>query len=67
VEQKYRDIIDAYKTLSDPDKRAKYDSGEDPDEQQQQGGPFYGFQGFQGFPGGFPFGGGQQFTFHFGN
>lgn len=48
--------------LTDPEKRAKFDQGEDPlDPEQQQGGfqhPFYG---------GFPFGGeGFSFKFHFG-
>lgn len=41
------------------EKRAKYDSGEDPlDPEAQQGGG-------QSWPGGFPFGEGFQFKFHF--
>jgi DnaJ family protein C protein 3 len=45
-----------------PEKKAKFDNGEDPlDPEQQNGG---GWQN-GGFPGGFPFGQGFQFKFHF--
>lgn len=66
VEKKMSDINEAYEVLSKPELREKFDSGIDPNnQQQQQGRPgedfFGGFGG--GFPGGgfggFPFGGGQ--------
>ncbi|VDN56877.1 unnamed protein product [Dracunculus medinensis] len=62
AEAKFLDIAAAKEVLTDPEKRAKFDQGEDPlDPEQQQGGfqhPFYG---------GFPFGGeGFSFKFHFG-
>ena len=54
--------IHAYCKLFLIEKRAKFDNGEDPlDPEQQQGG---GWQN-GGFPGGFPFGQGFQFKFHF--
>ena len=59
------DIASAKEVLSDPDKRAMFDNGEDPldaeaerERQQQQHNPFGGFNGFQGF-------GGQQFHFKY--
>eukprot|EP00250_Pteridium_aquilinum_P025251 c3041_g1_i1 orf=264-1856(-) len=56
AEAKFREVAEAYEVLGDEDKRAKYDRGEDVDEQVM--GP--------GGPGGFHFGqGGQTFTFHF--
>jgi DnaJ family protein C protein 3 len=67
AEAKFIDIAAAKEVLTDPEKRERFDRGEDPlDPEQQQGGhghPFYG---------GFPFGGGGQgggpftFKFHFG-
>ncbi|XP_075487081.1 dnaJ protein P58IPK homolog [Primulina tabacum] len=54
AEAKFREIAAAYEILGDEDKRTKYDRGEDIEEMGGMGG------------GGFnPFGGGQQFTFHF--
>jgi len=58
---KFKAINVAYGILSDDEKRAKFDRGEDPEkpqQQQQQGHPFGG--------GGFPGGGGQRFSFRFG-
>ncbi|KAF2289951.1 hypothetical protein GH714_039276 [Hevea brasiliensis] len=56
AEARFRDIAAAYEVLSDEDKRARYDRGEDLEE-----------MGMGGGGGGFnPFGGGgQQFTFQF--
>uniref|UniRef100_A0A915Q3Z7 J domain-containing protein n=1 Tax=Setaria digitata TaxID=48799 RepID=A0A915Q3Z7_9BILA len=51
AEKKFVDIADAKEVLTDPEKRALYDNGEDPlDPEQQQGGFHHPFQG------GFPFG-----------
>jgi DnaJ family protein C protein 3 len=57
AEKRYVEIAEAYEVLSNPETRARFDNGEDL--QQQHGG---------GHPGGFnPFGGGGggPFTFHF--
>ncbi|CAD5194503.1 dnaJ protein P58IPK homolog B-like [Musa acuminata AAA Group] len=54
AEAKFQEIAAAYEVLGDEEKRVRYDRGEDLDEGTGMGG------------GGFnPFGGGQQFTFHF--
>lgn len=45
---KMKDVGEAYAILSDAEKKAVYDRGDEFD-QQAQGNPFYGFQGFQGF------------------
>jgi len=56
----FHEVAEANEVLTDPEKRAKYDRGEDPlNEQQQQGGG-------NPFGGGFHGGGNQHFTFHFG-
>ncbi|DBA82696.1 TPA: hypothetical protein ACH3X1_006934 [Trebouxia sp. C0004] len=58
AEAKFTDIAEAYEVLSDYEKRAAYDRGDDIEVQQGSGG--FG----QGFPGGF--GQRTQFNFHFG-
>ena len=72
AQKKMSDINEAYEVLSDPELRARFDRGDDPNNpEQQQGGPFHGSPfgsgggGQQHFfrqgPGGG--GGGQQFKF----
>lgn len=62
AERMFIDVAAAKEVLTDPEKKAKFDNGEDPlDPEQQNGG---GWQN-GGFPGGFPFGQGFQFKFHF--
>lgn len=56
AEKKMADINEAYEVLSDPELRARFDRGDDPNSQEQQGQPFHGS------PFG-PGGGGQQFFF----
>ncbi len=54
--KKMADINEAYEILSDPELRARFDRGDDPNNPEQQGQPFHGS----------PFGqgpGGQQFFF----
>jgi len=72
AEKKFMDIAAAKEVLSDPEKRQKFDHGEDPldpEDQQRANNPFHGggqqfhFQG-NPFGGGFP-GGGGNFKFHF--
>jgi len=61
AEKKFIDIAAAKEVLTDPEKRQKYDNGEDPlDPESQQGQGFNPFQqgGFHSFHG-------QQFKFHF--
>ncbi|CAN8104984.1 unnamed protein product [Discula destructiva] len=67
AEKKMQQINEAYEVLSDPELRARFDHGDDPNSQERGGSPFQ--QG--GFPGGgggpFMFQqGGQQFHFKFG-
>lgn len=52
AQKKMASINEAYEVLSDPELKARFDNGDDPNDQQQQGNPF------QGSPFG---GGGQQF------
>ncbi|KAI4258652.1 MAG: hypothetical protein L6R42_004974 [Xanthoria sp. 1 TBL-2021] len=56
AEKKMANINEAYEVLSDPELRARFDRGDDPNSSEQQGQPFHGS----------PFGqgpGGQQFFF----
>ncbi|KAG7463757.1 hypothetical protein MATL_G00180030 [Megalops atlanticus] len=68
AEKKFIDIAQAKEVLSDPEKRSKFDQGEDPlDPESQQGGGHHHFHGawdtFQGFN---PFGSGPfNFKFNF--
>ena len=69
AEKKMAQINEAYEVLNDPELKAKFDRGEDPnDPMAQQGGhpfqgsPFGGGQQFF-FQGGFPGGGQRQFKF----
>ncbi|THW96097.1 DNAJ domain-containing protein [Aureobasidium pullulans] len=57
AQKKMAEINEAYEVLSDPELKARFDRGDDPNDQSQQGSPF------QGQPFGFP-GGGQQQFFH---
>ncbi|KAF9273096.1 hypothetical protein BGZ88_004103 [Linnemannia elongata] len=73
VEKKMAGLNEAYEVLSDPELRARFDNGDDPNDPQAQQNPFG--QGFGGNPfffqqGGSPFGqqaggGGFQFNFQF--
>lgn len=71
AERKMAQVNEAYEVLSDPELKARYDQGDDPnDHAQQRQHPFQGspFQGFH-HSGGSPFGGhsgGGQFNFKFG-
>ncbi|KAI9822160.1 MAG: hypothetical protein M1832_003163 [Thelocarpon impressellum] len=77
AERRMSAVNEAYEVLSDPELKARFDAGDDPNSQEQQGAPFQGspfghghggggqqyfFQG--GGPGGFG-GPGSQFKFHF--
>lgn len=65
AEKKMASINEAYEVLSDPQLRARFDRGDDPNSQEQHN-PFQGSPFGQG---GHPFmhqQGGQQFKFHFG-
>ncbi|KAK4179731.1 hypothetical protein QBC36DRAFT_321919 [Triangularia setosa] len=71
AEKKMASINEAYEVLSDPELRARFDRGDDPNshEQQQQyhhGHPFGGGHPFMYQQGGGGGGGGQQFHFKFG-
>lgn len=62
-ESMFIDIAAAKEVLSDPEKRQKFDNGEDPlDPESAAGRGFNPFHGFHGFHQG---GGGQHFKFHF--
>lgn len=74
AEKKMQSINEAYEVLSDPELRARFDRGDDPNSHEQQGNPFQQGGPFGGGGGGRPFmfqqgaGGGsqQQFQFQFG-
>ncbi|XP_067668798.1 dnaJ homolog subfamily C member 3-like [Haliotis asinina] len=67
AEKKFIDLAAAKEVLTDPEKRQRFDNGEDPldpeEQQQHQGHPFF-HQGFNPFGGGGG-GGGYSFKFHF--
>lgn len=74
VEKRMAGLNEAYEVLSDPELKARFDNGDDPNDPQSQQNPFG--QGFAGNPffqfqqgGGSPFGqaggGGYQFNFQF--
>jgi DnaJ homolog subfamily C member 3 len=66
AEKKMASVNEAYEVLSDPELKARFDRGEDPnDHEQQRQNPFQGGNPFGGSPFGQP-GGGQQFNFKFG-
>ncbi|OAX80246.1 hypothetical protein ACJ72_05425 [Emergomyces africanus] len=60
AEKKMAAVNEAYEVLSDPELRARFDHGDDPNSPEGQGNPF------QGSPFGHP-GGGQQFFFQQGS
>ncbi|KAK3346230.1 hypothetical protein B0T25DRAFT_272813 [Lasiosphaeria hispida] len=67
AEKKMSSINEAYEVLSDPELRARFDRGDDPNSHEQQGG--FGGQPFGGGGGGQPFmfqQGGGQFQFRSG-
>ena len=59
AEKKMAEINEAYEVLSDPELRARFDRGDDPNSQEQQGQPFHGSPFGHG-------GSGQQFFFQHG-
>jgi DnaJ family protein C protein 3 len=66
AEKKMAAVNEAYEVLSDPELKARYDQGDDPnDHEQQRQNPFQGSP-FGGQPFGGHSGGGQQFNFKFG-
>lgn len=74
AEKKMAEINEAYEVLSDPELRARFDRGDDPNSQGGGGGgggqphPFHGHPfGGQQFMYQQGSGGGQQFKFHFGS
>ncbi|KAF4997056.1 hypothetical protein FDECE_12210 [Fusarium decemcellulare] len=69
AEKKMAAINEAYEVLSDPELRARFDRGDDPNSQERPGNPFQQGNPFGG--GGHPFmfqqgGGGPNFKFQFG-
>ncbi|KAI1082646.1 DnaJ domain-containing protein [Whalleya microplaca] len=67
AEKKMAGINEAYEVLSDPELRARFDRGDDPNSHEQQN-PFQGSPfGGGGSPFMFQQGGGQQFQFKFGS
>ncbi|KAI0012411.1 DnaJ domain-containing protein [Xylariaceae sp. FL0662B] len=66
AEKKMAGINEAYEVLSDPELRARFDRGDDPNSHEQQN-PFQGSPFGAGSPFMFQQGGGQQFQFKFGS
>jgi DnaJ family protein C protein 3 len=71
AEKKMASINEAYEVLSDPELRARFDRGDDPNSNEQNQHPFHGSPFGQGRPfmfqqGGGGGGGSQQFQFQFG-
>lgn len=69
AEKKMASINEAYEVLSDPELRARFDRGDDPNDQESgRGHPFHGSNFGHGSPFMFQQGGGgsQQFKFQFG-
>jgi DnaJ family protein C protein 3 len=65
AEKKMASINEAYEVLSDPELRARFDRGDDPNDHESQGHPFQGSP-FGFGPGGHPYfggSGGRQFKF----
>lgn len=62
ADKKFREATDAYEVLTDPDKKARYDSGEWDGNNEQQQQQQYGHPGGFHFQGGFPGGFDQFFT-----
>ena len=61
AEKKFIDIASAKEVLTDPEKRQKFDAGEDPLDPESQSQHFENFHRH-----GFQFSGGRTFTFTFG-
>lgn len=67
AEKKMQAINEAYEVLADPELRARFDRGDDPNSQERGGGHPFQQGGFGGAGGPFMFQqGGQQFQFKFG-
>jgi DnaJ homolog subfamily C member 3 len=67
AEKKMASVNEAYEVLSDPELKARFDQGDDPnDHESQRGHPFHGSPFGGGSPFGHQHGGGQQFNFKFG-
>jgi DnaJ homolog subfamily C member 3 len=65
AETKMAAINEAYEVLSDPELKARFDRGDDPNNQERQGSPFQGNPFGGGRPVFFQQGGGSQHQFHF--
>ncbi|KAG9492172.1 hypothetical protein GDO78_000600 [Eleutherodactylus coqui] len=66
AEKKFIDIASAKEVLTDPEKRSRFDAGEDPlDPESQQGGGSHFHRGWNQWQGFNPFGSGGPFNFKF--